>query len=90
MGNQGQNCHYPKNSGNFKYRLHRKIYRKKTYCNLGKSTDFIFRNKILEKIIPELVEWNCGIISGGAHGIDTLSHELTLENNGHTISVFGS
>lgn len=53
-----------------------------------KSTNY--GRKILEKIIPELVQWNCGIISGGAHGIDTLSHELALENNGHTISVFGS
>ena len=53
-----------------------------------KSTNY--GKRILEKIIPELVEWNCGIISGGAHGIDTLSHELALENNGYTISVFGS
>lgn len=29
-------------------------------------------------------------MSGWAHGIDTLGHQLTIDNNGHTISVFGS
>ena len=53
-----------------------------------KSTNY--GKKILEKIIPELIQWNCWIVSGWAHGIDTLSHELALENHWYTISVFGS
>ena len=49
-----------------------------------------YGKKILEKIIPELVNASCGIVSWGAYGIDALSHMITLDNNWYTISVFGS
>jgi DNA processing protein len=48
-----------------------------------------YGKKILEKIIPELISAGCGIVSGGAYGIDAISHDITLQNNGYTISVFG-
>jgi DNA processing protein len=31
-----------------------------------------------------------GIISGGATGVDSLAHELTLKYGGYTIAVFGT
>lgn len=49
-----------------------------------------YGKKILEKIIPELVNASCGIVSWGAYWIDALSHMITLDNNWYTISVFGS
>ncbi len=50
-----------------------------------KSTPYA--KKILEKIIPELISSGLGVISGGATGVDTLGHEITLKENGYTISV---
>ncbi|NRH20533.1 DNA-protecting protein DprA [Candidatus Gracilibacteria bacterium] len=57
---------------------------------VGSRRSTSYGKKILEKIIPELIHANCGIVSGGAHGIDALSHSITLESDGYTISVFGS
>lgn len=57
---------------------------------VGSRRSTSYGKKILEKIIPELVRAQCGIVSGWAHGIDTLSHSITLDTSGYTISVFGS
>ncbi len=56
---------------------------------VGSRKNTQYGKKILEKIIPDLIFAGCGIVSGGAYGIDALSHEITLQNNGYTISVFG-
>jgi DNA processing protein len=56
---------------------------------VGSRRSTSYGKKILEKIIPELVHANCGIVSGGAHGIDAISHSISLESGGYTISVFG-
>jgi DNA processing protein len=56
---------------------------------VGSRRSTSYGRKILEKIIPELVRASCGIVSGGAHGIDAMSHEITLASCGYTISVFG-
>ncbi|MCB9807166.1 DNA-processing protein DprA [Candidatus Peribacteria bacterium] len=44
----------------------------------------------LEKIIPDLVLSRYGILSGGAYGIDSVAHEITLKHNGYTAAVFGA
>lgn len=44
----------------------------------------------LEKIIPELLRAGYGIISGGAYGIDSVAHTVTLKNKGYTAAVFGA
>ena len=48
-----------------------------------------YGKKVLEKIIPELISAQCGIVSGWAYGIDAISHQITLDHGGYTISVFG-
>jgi DNA processing protein len=57
---------------------------------VGSRRSTSYGRKILDSIIPELVRANCGIVSGGAHGIDAMSHEITVATGGYTISVFGS
>lgn len=56
---------------------------------VGSRRSTSYGRKVLEKIIPDLVRASCGIVSGGAHGIDAISHEITLASGGYTISVFG-
>jgi DNA processing protein len=48
-----------------------------------------YGKKVLEEIIPPIVHIGWGIVSGGAYGIDAISHEVTLVHDGYTISVFG-
>jgi DNA processing protein len=56
---------------------------------VGSRKNTTYGKKILENIIPELIKSGCGIISGGAYGIDAISHDITLAHGGYTISVFG-
>lgn len=37
-----------------------------------------------------MVRSGYGIISGGAYGIDSVAHEVTLKNKGYTAAVFGA
>ena len=37
-----------------------------------------------------MVSAGYGIISGGAYGIDSVAHTITLKNNGYTAAVFGA
>lgn len=56
---------------------------------VGSRRNTIYGQKVLEKIIPELISAWCGIVSGWAYGIDSLAHQIALDNSGYTISVFG-
>ncbi len=49
-----------------------------------------YAEKILNKIIPDTVETGVGIVSGGATGVDSIAHHITLEHSGYTIAVFGT
>lgn len=44
----------------------------------------------LNGILPELINQNMVVVSGLAAGVDSLSHQLTLRNGGHTIGVIGT
>ena len=63
---------------------------RKMLAIVGSRKSTSYGKKILENIIPTLIKADCGIVSGGAHGIDAYAHEITLEQEGYTISVFGS
>ncbi len=43
----------------------------------------------LQQILPEIISTNCMIVSGGAIGIDTMAHEITLSQNGICVVIFG-
>ncbi len=49
-----------------------------------------YGEQIVKSFIPKLVRAGISIVSGGALGIDGLSHETALQYQGHTIVVLGS
>jgi len=49
-----------------------------------------YGEKAIEKIVPELVQKEWVIVSGGAIGADTMAHRSTLRAQGKTIAVLGS
>lgn len=61
---------------------------KKMLGIVGSRRNTHYGQKVLEHIMGDLIHMGCGIVSGGAYGIDTLSHEITLEHKGYTIAVF--
>lgn len=65
-----------------------------THTNLlsiiGSRKSTSYSRTILTNIIPDLVREWYGIVSGWAYGVDSIGHKITLENNGYTLSVFGT
>ena len=49
-----------------------------------------YGKKATQDIVKDLVKENFIIVSGLAKGIDSISHETCLENNGKTIAVLGN
>jgi DNA processing protein len=44
----------------------------------------------IERIVPDLVEHNVCVVSGGALGADSMAHACTLEAGGKTVAILGS
>ena len=49
-----------------------------------------YAERILKKILPDIIGANVWIISGGATWVDTMAHEITLADSGYTVAVFGT
>lgn len=89
-----QNNSYPKRLKTIKqapYLLYIRGNLQETSLMLGvvwsrNSTNY--GKKVLETIIPSIIHVDGTIVSGWAYGIDAISHEITLRENGYTISVF--
>ena len=72
-------------------------YRGNLFQNCDKNISFVgarkahhYGKRVLQKLIPGLVNDGWTIVSGGAYGIDTFSHQETINNLGKTIVVLGS
>src|SRR3989344_1287910 len=48
-----------------------------------------YGQRIIQSILPQLIEAGATIISGFMYGVDQEAHEITLENNGNTVAVLG-
>jgi DNA processing protein len=49
-----------------------------------------YGRQVLQEIIPPLVQAGVTIVSGLAHGIDGLAHEIALQHGGKCIAVLGN
>lgn len=63
---------------------------KKTIAFVGSRDVDLYGQRVVEQFVSPLVEQGWYIVSGGAFGIDTLSHQAALKANGATIAVLGS
>ncbi len=63
--------------------------KKLTIGIVGSRKNTSYGQRVLEQIIPSLVVSGICVVSGGAYGIDSISHALTLDHGGYTVSVFG-
>ncbi len=59
----------------------------KCIATIGTRENTQLGEKITNKTVEFLVKNNFTIVSGLAKGIDTISHESTLDNNGNTIAI---
>lgn len=56
---------------------------------VGTRKNTPYAERVLERIIPELVGAGAIIVSGLALGVDTLAHKITLACGGRTVAVLG-
>lgn len=47
-----------------------------------------YGERVMERILPDIVSSGITIISGFMYGVDTLAHKLTLQFKGKTIAIF--
>lgn len=57
---------------------------------VGSRKSTIYAEKVLNNIIPTLIENNISIVSGGAYGVDIIAHKIAVEKNSKTIVVLGA
>lgn len=49
-----------------------------------------YGKRIIEILVPPLIEHHWTIVSGGAIGADTMAHEVALQTQGKTVAVIGA
>ena len=62
----------------------------KTIGVVGNRKNSDYGKESTEKIVKDLVESDCVIVSGLAKGIDVIAHKTCLDNGGKTIAVLGN
>ena len=63
---------------------------KKHIAFVGSRDADSYAKKVVDYLVPPLVQQGWYIVSGGAVGVDTLAHQAALQQNGRTIAVLGS
>jgi len=64
--------------------------RKNRLAIVGSRKHSAYAEKVLSNFLPTLLINNLEIVSGLALGVDSLAHQITLNNGGRTIAVLGS
>jgi len=62
----------------------------KNIAFVGSRKAHRYGERVIEQMIPDMVNAGCTIVSGGAIGADSMSHRATVRARGKTISVLGS
>lgn len=68
----------------------KKLLNEKCVAVVGTRRITDYGKLVTKKIVPELVRADLVIVSGMAFGVDSLAHQISIENNGKTIAVLGT
>lgn len=68
----------------------KKLLNEKCIAVVGTRRITDYGRLVIKKILPELVHADLAIVSGMAFGVDSLAHQISIENNGKTIAVLGT
>ncbi|MDP3788078.1 MAG: DNA-processing protein DprA [Candidatus Chromulinivorax sp.] len=66
------------------------FYSDKALAFVGSRKSDAYARVIVDKLVPQLVQDNWIIVSGGALGVDSLTHDQVVRSGGKTIVVLGS
>ncbi|EOL44382.1 DNA-processing protein DprA [Enterococcus caccae] len=57
---------------------------------IGARAASVYGINVARQLIPEMIGHNLTIVSGLAKGIDSISHQVAMQNGGNTIGVIGT
>ena len=63
---------------------------KETITIVGSRYPTNYSEKVINRMVPNLVRKNIAVASGLAKGVDSLAHQAALRNQGKTIAVIGN
>ncbi|CUS26245.1 DNA protecting protein DprA [Paucilactobacillus oligofermentans DSM 15707 = LMG 22743] len=72
------------------YRGKKELLNTKILGVVGARKSTTYGKQVLNEILPSIVDKSITIVSGLATGIDGISHQITLNNDGNTIGVIGT
>lgn len=72
----------------YKGNYNRKLFNK-SIAIIGSRKMTQYGQRIIESLIPPLVSAGITIISGFMYGVDQTAHQVTLDNDGKTVTVLG-
>lgn len=73
----------------FFYSGNKELLKSKKVSIIGSRVCSNYGNEVTKLLTKDLIRYNITILSGGAKGIDTISHKTTIEAHGNTIVVLG-
>lgn len=69
---------------------HGKLSDEKNIAIVGSRKTNDYGKNVIDSLVPELVNQDFSIVSGGAIGADTMAHQAAVAHNGKTIVILGS
>ena len=57
---------------------------------VGSRAASLYGKRVVNRLVPPLAQAGFALVSGGAQGIDTYTHQAAIESGGKTIAVLGS
>ena len=72
----------------YKGNIHKDLF-KKSVAVVGSRRMTQYGQRIIESLLPPLINAGVTIISGFMYGVDQQAHTITLENGGKTVAVLG-
>lgn len=66
------------------------VLHQKSVGIVGSRLAGLYAERVINSLIPPLVEHNMVIVSGGARGVDGMAHKATCDAGGATVVVLGS
>ncbi|WP_375179562.1 DNA-processing protein DprA [Enterococcus rotai] len=72
------------------YKGNIKLLQKKCISFIGARAASVYGINVVRQLIPEMVRHDLTIVSGLAKGIDSVSHQVTMQQGGNTIGVIGT
>lgn len=65
-------------------------FQEQSLAFVGSRATSGYGKKVVQTLVPDLVEQQWAIVSGGAYGIDTIAHQAAVDAGGKTVAVLGS